>query len=128
MASSLQMTPPKSPKPRLRRALVRIGLTEEADIPPEGASYHRPLHHVISTLFTSFGVPVTRIDRRPSLRPIPFDDVYFIEVEELGTPLEFRNTTASPSSVSEETWLQKVQESVRRVKAAGLDATLIGLW
>ncbi|KAK7694819.1 hypothetical protein QCA50_002007 [Cerrena zonata] len=118
----------KTRNPRLRQALIRIGMTAEAEIPPENASYHRPLHHVISTLFTSFGVPVTRIDRRPSLRPIPFDDVYFIEVEELGTPLEYRNPTASPSSVSEENWLRKVQESVRRVRSAGLDATLIGLW
>ena len=129
IASSLRQTLTNAPKPRLRRALVRIALDPNQDsLPPESMSYHRPLHLVVSTLLTNFGVPITRVDRRPSLRPIPFDDVYFIELEELGTPLEFRTKNASPSSVSEETWLAKVQESVERVQNAGLEATLLGLW
>lgn len=119
---------------QLRRALVRVGLAapEEPESPipeappppaPPALSHNRPLHLVMSTLLTAFGVPVTRIDRRPSLNHVPFEDVYFVELEELGA--------GSDGEVSEHessAWLKRVQLGIDRVRTLGAEATLIGVW
>lgn len=123
-------------KPRLLRALVRINMppvqpsssnvadSSTASVQgPAAYSHNRPLHLIISTLLTTFGVPVTRIDRRPSLSDVPFEDLYFIELEELGSVLE---TLPRPDRL--ESWLSKVNIGVKRVKAAGSEATLLGVW
>ncbi|KAI0080087.1 PDT-domain-containing protein [Panus rudis PR-1116 ss-1] len=131
ISNSIKEKPPlREQPPRLRRALVRVGLPSPKDIDPESfesLAYNRPLNLLMSTLLTTFGVPVLRIDRRPSLNPIPFEDVYFIELEELGTPPEFREKDPE-SSMTEREWLKKVLSGVDRVKAVDLDAALLGIW
>ena len=90
---------------------------------PAAYSHNRPLHLVMSTLLTTFGVPITRIDRRSSLSDVPFEDLYFVELEELGSPLE---STPQPERL--ESWMIKVNAGVKRVKAAGGEATILGVW
>ncbi|KAJ7597135.1 PDT-domain-containing protein [Mycena floridula] len=60
---------------------------------------------------------ITRIDRRPSPRDIPFHDIYFLEL--------LRNDTESPS---ESRWSQALQDALRRVIEAGGEANLLGKW
>lgn len=123
-------------KPHLQRALVRLGLgvpsssddsdsksEDEALEGPPTYSHSRALHLVMSTLLTTFGVPVIRIDRRPSLSSIPFEDIYFVELEELGAP---RETPAASDNYG--AWLKRLRTGVERVAAAGGQATIIGVW
>lgn len=79
----------------------------------------------MSTLLTTFGVPVIRIDRRPSLADCPFEDTYFVELEDFGTPVEPSWTGNTPA---DEAWLTKVRTSVARVTAAGGVADVLGVW
>ena len=76
-----------------------------------------------STLLTTFGCPALRIDRRPSLNQIPFDDVYFIELGDLTLPVSPNTETSS-----EEGWLQRVKSGVKVVESAGGEGVIIGLW
>ena len=133
LSTSLEATPPFLPSPpRLQRALVRLGLRrreepeDPEDTPSEWTapplSLNRPLQTVLSTLLTSFGVPVIRIDRRPSLNPVPFEQVYFVELEELGSDFE------EPRERARDVWLKRVRKGIERVEAAGVTATIIGLW
>lgn len=122
--------------PQLHRALVRVNLANPqppnpevtgfdglAAAAPAAYTHNRPLHLVMSTLLTTFGVPVIRIDRRPSLSAVPFEDVYFIELEELGSPVQI---PAQPEKYS--AWLERVRKGVARVSAAGGDAAILGVW
>ncbi|GJE87609.1 PDT-domain-containing protein [Phanerochaete sordida] len=124
--------------PQLRRALVRITLppaqhTEqpavsdgEDDEPTTPKPAHsRSLHLIMGTLLTTFGVPVIRIDRRPSASGCPFEDTYFIELEDFGTPVEPPVTGNSPA---DEAWLKKVRNGVAKVNAVGGLADVIGVW
>lgn len=79
---------------------------------------------VLSTLLTTFGCPALRIDRRPSLNGVLFDDVYFVEVGDLTQPVP--SEVASKSC--EEEWLQRVQEGIERINATGGEAIILGLW
>ncbi|KAI0094760.1 Prephenate dehydratase-domain-containing protein [Irpex rosettiformis] len=137
LSHSLESMPPLlDTKFRLLRALVRISMppapssgSHEADSGqqkvqcPAAYSHNRPLHLVMSTLLTTFGVPITRIDRRPSLSDVPFEDLYFVELEELGSPME-----SPPRAERLESWATKVNSGVKRVKAAGGEATILGVW
>lgn len=123
-------------KPQLQRALVRLGLAasrpshstestsdDENANSPATYTHSRLLHLVMSTLLTAFGVPAIRIDRRPSLSSVPFEDVYFVELEELGS---LRETPAAPDNHS--AWLDRLRSGVERVAAAGGNATILGVW
>ena len=134
LATRLDDEPPFVPSaPQLQRALVRLNLPKpeepdedepSASAPPEPTpSHNRPLHLVMSTLLTTFGVPVIRVDRRPSLNPAPFEQVYFVELEELGSGFEEELSKHGHSS-----WLHRVQMGIDRVTAAGAEATIIGVW
>ncbi|KAI0691330.1 PDT-domain-containing protein [Cytidiella melzeri] len=137
LSHSLGATPPLlDTRPRLLRALVRIAMVvsqrsnsdeEESsvtEIPPPAPNFHsRPLLLIMSTLLTTFGIPITRVDRRPSLSDIPFEDVYFIELEELGPSLEI---PPRPERIN--SWIKRVGAGVNRVKAVGCDATILGVW
>lgn len=123
-------------RPQLRRALVRVSLpaTETAHLQataeaessaPAKPSHNRTVHLVMSTLLTTFGVPVIRIDRRPSINPCPFEDTYFLELEDLGTPVE---ASASGPTPADGAWLKRVRMGVERVIAAGGQADIIGVW
>ena len=80
----------------------------------------------MSTLLTTCGVPITRIDRRPSVGGAPFEDVYFVELEELGSPPD----PAEPGDRAEDysRWFNKVQKVVERARASDVEATVLGVW
>ncbi|KAI0348496.1 PDT-domain-containing protein [Trametopsis cervina] len=112
------------------RALIRVNLaaddsasSEDGQTSPATYTHNRPLHMLTSTLLTTFGVPVTRIDRRPSLNDIPFEDMYFLELEELGVPVEVPDRSQRIQA-----WMKRVNAGVQRVKAAGSQATVLGVW
>ena len=119
--------------PQLQRALVRLTLPKPEELedgeqpasapPAPTLSHNRPLQLVLSTLLTTFGVPVIRIDRRPSLNPTPFEQVYFVELEELGSGFKEELSKHGHSS-----WLHRVQMGIDRVTTAGAEATIIGVW
>lgn len=121
-------------RPQLRRALVRVSLppmetshlqaTAEASAPAKPA-HSRTVHLVMGTLLTTFGVPVIRIDRRPSINPCPFEDTYFLELEDAGTPVEPSAIGPTPADGA---WLKRVRMGVDRVIAAGGQADIIGVW
>ena len=78
---------------------------------------------VTSTLLTTFGCPALRIDRRPSLNNIPFDDVYFLELGDLTLPIS-PNTEQS----SEDEWLQRIKIGLDGMRLSGGEGVNIGLW
>ena len=100
--------------------------TSEANVPaPAKPEHSRTVHLVMGTLLTTFGVPVIRIDRRPSINPCPFEDTYFLELEDFGTPVE---PSASGPTLADGAWLKRVHMGVERVAAAGGQADIIGVW
>ncbi|KAI0830701.1 PDT-domain-containing protein [Trametes gibbosa] len=109
---------------RRQRALVRISnspLQRHAD---EAPLSNRLLHTVTSTLMTTFGCAALRIDRRPSLTDVPFDDVYFVEVGDVNLPV----MSAEANKSCEAEWLSRVQAGVERIRAVGGEATILGMW
>lgn len=126
LANSLDVTPPLLPRePRLRRALVRVS-KGSSETQSESITSKRPLHLAISTLLTTFGVPVIRVDRRPSIGGIPFDDVYFVEVDELGMLPEPGDDTNRRAEDGR--WMRIVEKGVQRLRVAGLQGAIIGIW
>ncbi|KAI8981277.1 PDT-domain-containing protein [Trametes punicea] len=125
LANSLEAPLPGGrQQPRRQRALIRIN---NAPPPSQGTEPPRPnrlLHMVMSTLLTTFGCTVLRIDRRPSLTEVPFDDIYFVEVGDVTLPV-----SSGPTSKScEREWLERLEAGVARICTAGGEATILGLW
>jgi hypothetical protein len=61
-------------------------------------------------------MPISRIDRRPSLCSKTFRDVYFLEVYADG-PHE-----------NDVPWFDCVNQAVERLGQAGLESTVLGIW
>jgi hypothetical protein len=81
--------------------------------PPGDPKSALNIPRVISTL----DIIVNRIDRRPSVRGRPFDDVYFLEVG------------AVPGQTSPELpWTKQLQQAVDRVKCLGVEVSVLGCW
>ncbi|KAF9822063.1 hypothetical protein IEO21_00057 [Rhodonia placenta] len=129
LANSLNIKLPSGFRvPPPRHALVRVSLNSSEDIEEEenAPSRNRLLHLVTSTLLTTFSIPASRIDRRPSLTDTPFDDVYMIELED-------------PTSIPAEEYIDRgniahsalhgrIRAGLERVEAAGGEATVLGVW
>lgn len=79
----------------------------------------------MSTLLTTFGVPVVRIDRRPSWNPSPFEDMYFIELEDYGEPVE---SLANGCTIVDEAWVTRIRQGIETIASGGDDASLLGVW
>ena len=118
----------RAPVPK--RALVRISLKPAPD-PTNGDTpassgpappRNRLVHLVMGTLLTTFGLPTSRIDRRPSLSDIPFDDVYFVELEASSSVPHEEHQVAS-----EALW-DRVKIGLERIKALGGEAAILGVW
>lgn len=118
----------RAPVPK--HALVRISLKPALD-PTNGDAHASPgpppprnrlVHLVMGTLLTTFGLPTSRIDRRPSLSDIPFDDVYFVELEASSSVLHEEHQVAS-----EALW-DRVKIGLERIKASGGEAVILGIW
>ena len=136
LANTIEARPPVlHGVPQLRRALIRLSLppTQPTDQPDAGddtptlpkPAHNRPVHLIMGTLLTTFGVPVIRIDRRPSITARPLDNTYFIELEDFGTPVE---PSATGNTPADEAWLTRVRTGVARVAAVGGHADIIGVW
>lgn len=118
LPSGFQTSPPL-------HALVRVSLkptTPGAETPARD----RLLHLVISTLLTTFGLPSKRIDRRPSLTDIPFDDVYIIELEDSISALTADG--ADESDTTNVALLSRLKTGCAQIDAAGGDAVVLGIW
>jgi len=100
--------PPPAEAPR-KRALVRIS----CNLPATKNTSSRN----IAQLLAALDLHVTRMDRRPSLYPVPFHDVYFVEVEEEHS---IRSNDGS--------WIKRVEEKIQHVVETGAEAQLIGYW
>jgi hypothetical protein len=70
----------------------------------------------ISQLISALAIPITRLDRRPSLMGTPFHDVYFVELQE-------RKETEDGES-----WKQAVRRGVERVRECGGNGHVLGTW
>ncbi|KAH9950493.1 PDT-domain-containing protein [Amylocystis lapponica] len=104
-----------------RKALVRISLQSSKETPQ-----NRLLHLVTSTLLTTFGVPAVRIDRRPSLNAVPFEDVYFLELHDpIGS---YTPDTADCHATANTMWCSRVKAGIERVQVAGGEASVLGFW
>lgn len=112
----------------LRHALVRVSapLPSSEMKEPSPTSANRQLHLVLSTLLSTFTLPIIRIDRRPAIGGAPFDDVYFVELEELGAaPDPKMNEDRGPG---DDRWKNKIGATIERLEFSGLKGTILGLW
>ena len=65
------------------------------------------------------------MDRRPSTYPVPFHDVYLIELrQDAGDSALTQNMQPS----TEQPWIVEVQASLERVEDIGGEAVLLGVW
>ncbi|KAJ6547340.1 Prephenate dehydratase-domain-containing protein [Mycena capillaripes] len=86
------------------RCLVRLSSRSDLESPAPA----------ITQLLAALAMPVSRLDRRPRLEsPVPFHDVYFAELE--------RGDSGGP-------WPSDIEQSIDRVRAAGGEAELLGIW
>jgi prephenate dehydratase len=68
-----------------------------------------------SRAIKALDIPISRIDRRPSLHSATFHDVYFLEVHAEGG----RESVA---------WFDRVNQAVERLRQAGLESAVLGIW
>ncbi|KAG1833905.1 Prephenate dehydratase-domain-containing protein [Suillus variegatus] len=87
-----------------KRALIRLL--------PDGDSLAWDFSRAIKAL----NIPISRIDRRPSLSSATFHDVYFLEV------------FAEGGEESDVTWFDRVNQAVERLRQEGLESTVLGIW
>ena len=92
---------------------------------PAKSYRNRPTHLVMSTLLTTFGVSAIRIDRRPSCNSFPFEDTYFIELEDFGEPVE---PLLNGYGVTDEAWVARVRQGIETINTGGGEASLLGVW
>ncbi|KAG1771676.1 Prephenate dehydratase-domain-containing protein [Suillus placidus] len=69
-----------------------------------------------SRAIKALNIPISRIDRRPSLYPVTFHDVYFLEVY------------ADGGKESDVAWSDCVNQAVEGLRQAGLESTVLGIW
>ncbi|KAG1826042.1 Prephenate dehydratase-domain-containing protein [Suillus subaureus] len=69
-----------------------------------------------SQAIKALNIPISRIDRRPSLYSATFHDAYFLEVY------------AEGGKESDVTWFDCVNQAVERLRQAGLESTVLGIW
>lgn len=67
----------------------------------------------LTDLLTILRLSVVRIDRRPHLLSVPFHNIYFLELK---------------SSSHDQSWTEKVEQSVSRLREKGYLVENIGVW
>ncbi|ESK92214.1 prephenate dehydratase [Moniliophthora roreri MCA 2997] len=99
-----------------KKALIRI---ESGSQKANGHS--KPSHVNIATLISVLRLRIERIDRRPALDGVPFNNVYIVEVE--------KESEAGPNGgLDSPTWKEQVEDAQRRIRDSGGEARLLGLW
>jgi prephenate dehydratase len=109
--------PPKDGPPK--HALVRLsssGMATSVDM------HSAP---TITQLLIALKLSAIRIDRRPSSYPVPFHDVYLVELQQ---NLKDGNTEKGLHKVIEPHWISEVKAGLDRVKDIGGEAILLGVW
>ncbi|KAG0708962.1 Prephenate dehydratase-domain-containing protein [Suillus ampliporus] len=96
--------PWKIPPTHQKRALIRLS--------PDRSSGTWDSSRAIKAL----NMPVSRIDRRPSLCSNTLHDVYFFEVY------------AEGGKENDVSWFDCVNQAVERLRQAGLESTVLGMW
>ncbi|KAG2072752.1 PDT-domain-containing protein [Suillus decipiens] len=69
-----------------------------------------------SRAIKALSIPISRVDRRPSLYSATFHDVYYLEVYDEG------------GKESDVAWFDCVNQAVERLRQAGLKSTVLGVW
>jgi len=92
-----------TPPPRQERALIRV------------SPANNPGTWNISRAVTAVNMPISRIDRRPSLCSKTFCDVYFLEVY-------------AQSGENVVSWFDCVTGAVERLGQDGLESAILGIW
>ncbi|KAG1801523.1 Prephenate dehydratase-domain-containing protein [Suillus plorans] len=69
-----------------------------------------------SRAIKALNIPISRIDRRPSLSSATFHDVYFLEV------------FAEGGEEGDVTWFDRVNQAVEKLRQEGLEFTVLGIW
>jgi len=80
--------------------------------------------HRITGYLKLLDLSATRIDRRPLLGGVPFQNTYFVEVQASGIDAG-ENATINWELDS---WITEVEESAARVNDAGGHAVVAGIW
>lgn len=116
---------------RRRQALIRVTIDpQHSPSQTNGVSRSPNVLECLATLPPT--LTPARVDRRPSLQAVPFQDVYFIELCERieGLAEEDNGIGASQggSKRSDECWAKEVQSSVDRMNSLGAPARVLGIW
>ncbi|KAH9837138.1 PDT-domain-containing protein [Rhodofomes roseus] len=118
-----------------KHALVRIGLKPSpspvngdasASPSPAPRTRDRLVHLVMSTLLTTFGLPTSRVDRRPSLTDAPFEDVYLVELEASSSLCE--SAAGEEFAAASAALWARVKAGVEKIEAVGGEAAVLGIW
>jgi hypothetical protein len=109
--------PPKDAPPK--RALVRLSSSGMA---PTGDMHSAP---TITQLLITLKLSAIRVDRRPSSYPVPFHDVYLVELQR---DLKDGGTEKSLHKAIEQQWISEVKAGLDLVKEIGGEAILLGVW
>ncbi|KIJ68343.1 hypothetical protein HYDPIDRAFT_82790 [Hydnomerulius pinastri MD-312] len=72
----------------------------------------------ITKIFHALDVNILRIDRRPSLRSMPFDDVYFLEI----------GVTQGDHDKISSSWPDQLHLALDKIKGTGAEVSVLGLW
>ncbi|KAJ8521445.1 hypothetical protein ONZ45_g1856 [Pleurotus djamor] len=96
---------PAEPTPTSRKALIRLGNI----LPNKNDSL---------TMLNALALKVSRIDRRPELQARPFQDNYFLEVQE----------EQQQSEIKQEDWEITLRKAIHRVSEVGGSPCLLGYW
>lgn len=65
------------------------------------------------------------MDRRPSSYPIPFHDVYLVEVQR---DSKDEVITQRVQKGTKQSWISEVKAGLERVRDIGAEAALLGVW
>jgi len=98
------LVPWTTPPPSQKRALIRV-------LPASS-----PGAWDTSRAIKAVDMPISRIDRRPSLCSKTFRDVYFLEVY------------ADGGHENDVPWFDCVNQAVERLRQVGLESTVLGIW
>jgi len=102
-----------------KRALVRLSSSPVA--------LSREMVHsapTITQFLIALKLSAIRIDRRPSYYPVPFHDVYLVELQHgIGN-----RSTAQSAQQGIQPWKSEIEAGLERVKDIGGEAVLLGMW
>ena len=120
MAKDSKTPLPVPPSPTASQALLRIEfLCSEKNTGD------------IAAAVKALELGIARIDRRPALNRNPFNDVYFIELQDSRARLANTNGGDADEDVIESgksPWNNRVESAIERVNAIGGEVKLLGIW